>query len=287
VTQTSATTTDISTAPPLIRTTAPKELAPETYLIPNVIPAEPGTFVGMNSMLIRGKEPVVIDTGTVLHSDHWFDMVLSLVDPEDIRWVFLSHDDGDHVGSLGKLMAMAPNATVISNFFMKERLSVEAYALPLNRMRWIGPGESFDVGDRTLHTVLPPIFDGPTTRGLYDPTTGTLWAVDTFACLTIEGVFDVGDIPPELYDESFMMFNSLISPWHQWIDPVKYNAHIDELEALDLATVASAHGPVLRGDEIHDGFERVRALAGQPTVPCPGQSVLDQMIAAASIPPQR
>jgi glyoxylase-like metal-dependent hydrolase (beta-lactamase superfamily II) len=24
--------------------------------------------------------------------------VFSLVDPEDVRWIFLSHDDGDHIG---------------------------------------------------------------------------------------------------------------------------------------------------------------------------------------------
>lgn len=281
-----ASTIDISSAAPLLRTTAPYKIAAETYLIPNYIPAGPDVAVGMNSMLIRGKEPVVVDTGTVLHSPHWFDMVLSLVDPKDIRWVFLSHDDGDHVGSLAKLMEMAPNATVVSNFFMKERLSVEACAPPLNRMRWLAAGESFDAGDRTLHLVLPPIFDGPTTRGLYDPTTKTLWAVDTFACMKPPDAYELDDIPAPLYDETFVLFNSLISPWHEWIDPVKYNAHIDDLERLDVEVAASAHGPVLRDKQIHDGYQRIRGLAGQPRIPGPGPELLDQMIAAASIPAQ-
>jgi flavorubredoxin len=281
-----AVTTDISTAPPLIRTTAPYRIAEETYLIPNVVPGAPGAFIGMNSLLIRGAEPVIVDTGTPLHSDHWLDMVLSLIDPEDIRWVFLSHDDGDHVGSLAKLMAMAPNATVVANFFMTERLSVEHYALPLNRLRWIGPGESFDAGDRTLHLVRPPIFDGPTTRGLYDAKTATLWAVDSFAAMTPQGVYEAGDVPRELYDETFPMFNSLVSPWHEWLDPVKYSAHTDELESLGLLTVASAHGPVLRGQAIHDAFDRVRALAGKPNVPSPGQSLLDELIASTTVPAQ-
>ena len=279
-------TTDITSAAPLMRTTAPYKIAEETYLIPNVIPAGPDVVVGMNSMLIRGKEPVVVDTGTPLHSPHWFDMVLSLVDPKDIRWVFLSHDDGDHVGSLRKLMEMAPNATVVSNFFMKERMSVEHCAPPLNRMRWLAAGESFDAGDRTLHLVTPPIFDGPTTRGLYDPSTKVLWAVDTFACMKPTEAYELDDIPAPLYDETFAMFNSLISPWHEWIDPVKYNAHIDELERLDVDVAASAHGPVLRGEQIHDGYERVRVLAGQPRIAGPGPELLDQMIAMASVPTQ-
>ena len=35
-------------------------------------------------------------------------MVYCLVDPDDIRWVFLSHEDGDHTGSLDQVLAAAP-----------------------------------------------------------------------------------------------------------------------------------------------------------------------------------
>ena len=71
----------------------------------------------------------------------------------------------------------------MTNFFSVERLALEKPALPLQRMRWIEPGGSFDAGDRVLHLFRPPIFDGPTTRGLFDPTSGAMWIVDTFACL--------------------------------------------------------------------------------------------------------
>ena len=43
--------------------------------------------------------------------------------------------------------------------------------------------------------------------------------------------------------------------------------------------VASAHGHVLRGGEIHDAFDRVGAMAGQPRVTAPGQSALDELLA--------
>jgi hypothetical protein len=29
------------------------------------------------------------------------------------------------------------------------------------------------------------------------------------------------EVPDDLYDETFLPFNSLISPWHQWRGPVK------------------------------------------------------------------
>ena len=46
-----------------------------------------------------------------------------------------------------------------------------------------------------------------------------------------------------------------------------------------MLTVASAHGPVLTGDAIHDAFDRVRALAGQPIIPAPARRLLDEIIA--------
>ena len=41
--------------------------------------------------------------------------------------------------------------------------------------------------------------------------------------------------------------------------------------------VASAHGHILRGTDIHDAFDRVRSLAGQPRVAPPGQALLDEL----------
>ena len=263
-----------------VPTTTPQEIAPETWLIPNLYPNPDGTFVPVNAMLIRGEQPVIVDTGAPIHRDLWREKVFSLVDPEDVRWIFLSHDDGDHTGGLLEALDLCPNATLIGNFFIVERLSLE-FEVPVHRMQWINEGESLDAGDRTLHLFKPPIFDGPTTRGLYDSRTAAMWIVDSFASVVPDeaGLYDVREVPREMYDEAFPLFNSMVSPWHQWLDPVRYSAHLDDVESLGILTVASAHGPVHTGDTIHAAFDRVRALAGRPIVPMPGQDVLDQIIA--------
>ena len=259
--------------------TSPVRIAPEPFLIPNLAPAEPGTFVQVNSLLIRGEEPIIVDTGAPVHREHWLEQVYSLVDPEDVRWVFLSHDDGDHTGSLYDVLEASPAATLVTNFFAWERLALERPAVAPDRMIWRGPNESFDAGDRRLRLVVPPIFDGPTTRALYDERTGVLWAVDSFAALTTGAVHEVEEVPKDLYEDSFQLFNSMISPWHEWLDPVAYNRHVDTVEALRPQVVASAHGHVLRGGDIHDAFDRVRTLAGQPRIAPPGQSALDELLA--------
>jgi flavorubredoxin len=259
---------------------APYRIAGDTWLISNRVPAGPGAFISMNSMVIRGNEPVIVDTGTPLHRDSWFAQVESLVDLEDVRWVFISHDDGDHVGNLPELLDRCPNATVIANFFMHERRAVEPHPLPLDRMRWLEAGESFEVDGRRLHLITPPVYDGPTTRALYDERSAVLWAVDSFAAMTPAGVCDVADVPAPMYEETFRSLNSMVAPWHELVDVARFREHCDRVEGLGLLAIASAHGPVLHGHAIPDAFERIRALAGAPRTQAPGQALLDEIVAA-------
>ena len=263
---------------PTVPAVAPHRIAEDTWLIPNLFPGEPGRFIPVNSMVILGEQPIIVDTGAPVHRGSVLEQVLGLVDPEEVRWIYLSHDDGDHTGSLHELLELCPNARLVGNFFMTERLALEK-ALPLERMVWLGPGDHLDAGDRRLHLLVPPIFDGPTTRALYDERTSVLWAVDSFAAMVPGAAYEFADVSTDLYDETFELFNSMVSPWHQFLDPARYARHVASVEGLRPRAVASAHGPVLRGDAITDAFARVRALAGQPIVPPPGQELLDELVA--------
>ncbi len=259
--------------------TTPQPVASETWLIPNLFPAGDGLFIPVNSMVIRGTEPVIVDTSAPLYRERWREQVFSIVEPEDVRWIFLSHDDGDHTGGLLDALELCPRATLVTNFFMVERLALEKPPLPLERMRWIDPGGSFDAGDRTLHLFKPPVFDGPTTRGLYDSRTSAMWIVDSFPSMTPGPLSDIRELPGDLVEESMRAMSSMVSPWHQWLDPSAYRRHVDAIEALGAAAVASAHGPIVTGDAIHEAFDRVRLLAGEPITPTPGQELLDTLIA--------
>lgn len=263
---------------PPVPATAPHTIAPDTFLIPNLAPAGDGLYLPVNSMVIRGREPVIVDTGAPLHRAQWLEKVFSVVEPEDVRWIFLSHDDGDHTGGLLDVLERCRHATLVTNFFSVERLALEKPALPLERMRWLEPGDRLDIGDRVLQLFRPPVFDGPTTRGLFDPKTAAMWIVDTFACLT-PGALDADALTGEHFDGMTAM-NSAVSPWHAWLDAAAYGRHVDLVEGYGARTVASAHGPVLRGRRLDTAFARLRGLAGAPIIPLPGQELLDQLIAS-------
>ena len=262
-------------------TLEPLAIGADTWLVPNLLPAGPDTFVPINAMVIRGAQPAIVDCGAPIHRNHWLQQVFGLVEPDDVRWVFISHEDIDHIGNLDDVIEACPNATVVTSFFYCERVAA-AGPVPTQRMHWLEPGQSLDIGDRRLHAVRPPLFDNATTRGVYDDTSGVLWAADAFACPTPGPIFQFEDLPPALYDEAFFPFNSMGAPWHEWVDTHRFRAHVDALASLDLTAVASCHGPVLTGPPITDAFERVRAMAGTPAATPPDQTLLDQLLAEAS-----
>ena len=263
---------------PELLPTVPEPIAPDTWLIPSLAADPAGGFIGAHSAVIRGTEPVVLDTSVLFGRDQWLQNTFSVVEPEDVRWIFLSHDDHDHLGNLDPVLDLCPNATLLANYAMVGRLFGDV-ELPLERMRWINVGESIDVGDRELVMVRPPMFDSPATRGLFDTSTGMLWAADSFGTAFPGAVYDADDIPAEVYDPSFEMLNLLNTPWMEWVDPERFAAHLATTESLPLSLVASAHGPVHRGSRIADAFRRTRDLAGRAPAEQPGQDVLELLCA--------
>ncbi|MET0896038.1 MAG: MBL fold metallo-hydrolase [Acidimicrobiia bacterium] len=264
----------------------PTEIAPDTFVIHQVQPAlgQP-LFVYINSMVIRGEEPVIVDTGTPANRVQWMEDVFALVEPDDVRWVFLSHDDVDHSGNLDEVMTACPNAKLVCNWAMVER-HTNCFNFPLDRCRWVMDGESFDVGDRTLFAARPPVFDSPTTRGLYDPTTKVYWAVDTFATPVLDPQMGVADLDGDLWREFLWMFAlGAVSPWITMLDPAKYGAYVDRTQDLDITTIAACHTPVIEGPFIEQAFARIRELPTLDAPQLPDQSILDQIVAATSQPP--
>jgi flavorubredoxin len=252
----------------------------DTFLIPTLFASPGGGFVGVHSMVIRGAQPAIIDTGAALVRDTWLDKVRSVVDPQEVRWIVLSHDDHDHLGNLDVMLELCPNATLVASYSITGRLAADI-ELPIERMRWLDVGESLDLGDRTLHAVRPPMFDSPATRGFYDSSSRVLWAADSFGALVDGDVHEAADVPADLWTESFAMMNSWNTPWMEWLDRDRFAAHVQTTATLPLAAIASAHGPILRGRQIETAFDRTLDLAAQPALPMPGSELLDAIVSGA------
>lgn len=232
--------------------------------------------VALNSMVIQAAEPVVVDTGEAANRDQFLADVFSLVEPEDIRWVYISHDDVDHTGNLNALMAAAPNAIAIVNWFMVERMGA-SLEVPPHRMRWVDDGEGIDVGDRVLRTIRPPIYDSPTTRGLFDPTTGVYWASDSFATPMDRPVRDVAELEHDFWTGGINTFDNYVSAWLPLVDEARFQATVDRVAALRPTAMAGCHTPVIGSTHVAAAIETTRRSPSAEYAPQPDQAVLEQI----------
>ncbi|PLS74959.1 MAG: flavodoxin [Actinobacteria bacterium] len=269
--------------------------APPTYVAPTRVDADTWVIhqvqqalgapltVYLNSMIIAGSQPAIIDTGSPNNRTQWLEDVFGIVEPGDVRWVFLSHDDSDHTGNLAEVMEACPNAVLVCSWAIVERFS-NAFRFPLERCRWLNDGESLQIGDRTILAVRPPVYDSPATRGFLDQRTGVYWAVDAFATPCPGGpVPTVADLDPTFWAEGMAMFiNHALSPWIGLVDRGRYGAQLDRVSALGVSSIATAHSPLITSSSVDDAFALLRRLPDMQVPPAPDQSTLDLILAAAS-----
>lgn len=247
---------DYSLTPPRQR---PLEVARDTFVVRALTPSIGGTWTALHSMVIRGAEPVLVDTGMVTDRATWFEDVFSLVAPGDIRWIFLTHLDTDHSGNLLEALERCPNAQVVTSSGESFRISASLGISP-ERLRIVA--ETLEAGDRTLRAIRPPVYDSPYTRGLLDPTTGVYYASDAFCAPMPEGPVDwVDKIPEALWAEGMARFHhASLCPWVALVDRRLYRQEVDRLAALDIRTIVGAHTPPLRGASVARAFAELGRL---------------------------
>jgi flavorubredoxin len=264
---------------------SPIRVADDTFVIPMPFQIPGFVILYINSMVIRGQEPILVETSAPIVRDDYLQTAFSLVDPRDVKWIFLSHDDRDHSGNIMEVLEACPNARLVTNFVGLGRMT-EEFDLPVPRIYFVNDGETFSAGDRTLAAIRPPYFDSPAKRGLWDASTGVYYAADAFGAMVPGECEYVGDVDVDVYNTGFNWFNRANSPWHEITDPAKVNAVVDRIRRLEPHVIVSAHGPsaVDSSDKL---CAMLAEIATMDPVVLPNQAEFEQMLSAmeATEPP--
>jgi flavorubredoxin len=246
-----------------------------------VLPSEfevPGLgVVPVNAFLIDGSQPMLVDTGLVPESGEFLEALGSVVDPTSLRWIWLTHTDQDHIGSLSKLLAMAPEAKVITTFLGMGKMSLWA-PLPMDRVHLLNAGQTFDLGDRSITALRPPTWDAPETTGFFDPTSGALFSADSFGAVLAKTARLASDLDAHTMAEGQTLWATVDAPWLNSVDASAFAATLEDVRKLGASWVLSAHLPPARG--ITDAM--LATLAGAPEAPAfmgPDQAALEAMLA--------
>ncbi|PEQ11329.1 hypothetical protein B2G71_17345 [Novosphingobium sp. PC22D] len=245
---------------------APLEVAPATFLIRAVTPSVGESWTNLNSMVIRAAEPIVVDTGMVTDREQWFEDVFSLVAPDDLRWIFVTHNDSDHSGNMVEALSRCPNATLVTSPGESFR-SHASFGIAHERMRLVGNDEPFCVGDRMLRPVRPPVYDSPYTRGVFDELTRVYYASDAFCAPMPDHPVDwVSEIAPERWAEGSARFHhASLCPWLSLVDAAAFRAEVDRLARLEIDTILSAHSPAIGRESVPRALAQLASLPGSST----------------------
>lgn len=254
-----------------------RKITDDIDILPSYYPIPGFGILPVNAFLIKASQPVLVDSGLGLERDDFMTQLESVIDPADVRWLWLTHPDSDHIGSLPEMLRRAPNLKVITTF-----LGLGIYSLrdemPMDRIYFVNPGESIDVGDRSLTAIKPPTFDNASTTALYDNKSRVFFSSDCFGALMQEPAAYAGDIAPEALRQGQVAWTTADSPWLHKVDAGKFAAELNTIRGMAPEIVLSSHLPPApsMNDTLLEAL--VEASTAQPFVG-PNQAQFEAMLA--------
>jgi hypothetical protein len=241
--------------------------------------------IPVNAFVLRAEQPVLVDTGTVIESDEFMKVLESVIDPSELRWIWLTHTDFDHIGSLHRLLARNQRLRVVTSFLGVGIMGLSA-PLPLDRVYLINDGQRLDVGDRTLTAVKPPTFDNPVTTGFRDDKSGAFFSADCFGAVLPSVPERAADIGAEELRQGQIAWATVDSPWLHRIDPAALGRDLDRVRALEPTVVLSSHLPPAGAEMTETLLAAVEAAPTAPPFVGPDQAALETILAEmAGSPP--
>jgi flavorubredoxin len=239
--------------------------------------------IPINAFVVHGSVPFLVDTGSIVESDEFMTALRSVIDPSDLEWVWLTHTDFDHIGSLHRLLAESPRLRVITSFVGVGIMGL-FNPLPMDRVFLINPGQTIAIGDRTLTAVKPPTFDNPITTGFHDSQTGALFSADCFGAVLDQVPARADDIPGDVLRDGQVFWATVDSSWLHKVDDARFATELDAIRGMEPTTIFSAHLPPAPGRMIE---QLLAALADAPAAPAfvgPDQAAFEQMMAGMAGP---
>lgn len=235
--------------------------------------------LAINAFVVHGAEPILVDTGTVAGAPEFMTALESVIDPADLRWIWLTHTDFDHIGSFATLLGSNPHLRVITSFLGVGIMGLSATPLPMDRVHLVNPGQSVTVGDRRLTAVKPPVYDNPITTGFVDDKSGILFSSDCFGALLPAVPHDASDLDAATLQAGQVRWATIDSAWVHDVDRGSYGLALDELRSLEPTMVCSSHLPPAPGAMLDLFVDSLAMTPDADRFVGPDQAALEAMLA--------
>jgi flavorubredoxin len=223
-------------------------------------PAGPLGFLPIHAYLIKAREPILVETGIYTQTPGFLESLWAEVEPEELRWVMITHEDMDHAGGLEAVLEAAPQARLVLRFLAMLKYGRMDLTTP-DRVLIATPGQPFSLGDRRFGVVKPPVYDSSASVAYFDECTRCLFSADSFGGLVPAPVPDV-DAIGDAYIEGSSIFMSANSSWLHGLEAGTFKRAVDVVRTLDPDVVLPTHGAPLkdRTARLCDHLEGLRTM---------------------------
>ena len=194
--------------------------------------------VSYNSYLILDEKVALMDTVDTRGVEQWEKNLLAALDGRKVDYLVVSHLEPDHAGSIGRLVELFPEVTLVGNAKTFHMLPQFFDELPVdeNHKITVAEGESLSLGTHTLNFYMAPMVHWPEVMVTYESSEKILFSADGFGKF---GALDYED-PEGWACEARRYYFNIVG---------KYGAPVQALlkkaAGLDIQIICPLHGPVL------------------------------------------
>jgi flavorubredoxin len=255
--------------------------APDIEVLTSSFPILGFGLVPINAFVLKGSEPMLVDTGAVIQKGEFMAALRSVIDPAELRWVWLSHTDFDHIGMLHELLEENPRLRVITSFLSVGIMTLSS-PLPLDKVHLLNPGQTITVGSRKLTALRPPTFDNPSTMGFFEHNSQMLFSADCFGALLSEIPQNAADLPENVLRDGQIFWGTVDAPWLHHVDNVSFARELDGIRKLSPELILSGHLPVATGALAEQMLLAIAAIPSAQPFVGPDHEQFQQMLAKLS-----
>lgn len=193
--------------------------------------------VSYNSYLIMDEKVALMDTVDVRGMQEWEKNLTDTLDGRKVDYLVIQHLEPDHAGSIGRLLELYPEVTLVGNAKTFAMLPQFFDIDPDVKKLTVAEGDTLSLGSHTLTFVMAPMVHWPEVMVSYESTEKILFSADGFGKF---GALDAEDEEGWACEARRYYFNIV----------GKYGAPVQALlkkaANLDIQMICPLHGPVLK-----------------------------------------
>ena len=190
-----------------------------------------------NSYIILDEKIAVMDTVDGAFAEEWLQNVEQVLAGRKPDYLVIQHMEPDHSASIPAFLQRYPETVVVSTamgfkymeqFFPEIEIAAEKRIIAAN-------SGTLELGSHTLHFVYAPMVHWPEVMMTYEASEKILFAADGF------GKFGALDVEEDWVDEARRYYIGIVGKYGAQVQAV-----LKKASTLDIQTICSLHGPVLK-----------------------------------------